>query len=224
MEELKTFRHEQKYVIPYYEMLSLRSKFNDLLTIDRNPNGYMVRSLYFDSANDEDYYDKLGGEVVRKKIRLRIYDTVKDYVKLEIKAKYDNNQLKESIVINRKMAKELIKGNYGVLLDIGTETAKKIYTIMSEGYYRPKVIIEYDRIAYLTTTTTRITFDFNVKRSYDFDNFFSDNINYFNVTDGKDIILEVKYDRCLEPYIGTILNNKEARYQSVSKYIMGRNV
>ena len=224
MEELKTFRHEQKYVIPYYEMLSLRSKFNDLLTIDRDSNGYMVRSLYFDSVDDEDYYDKLGGETIRKKIRLRIYDTVKDYVKLEIKAKYDNNQLKESIVINRKMAKELIKGNYGVLLDIGTETAKKIYTIMSEGYYRPKVIIEYDRIAYLTTTTTRITFDFNVKRSYDFDNFFSDNINYFNVTDGKDIILEVKYDRFLEPYISKILDNKVSRYQSVSKYIMGRNV
>ncbi len=224
MEELKTFRHEQKYVIPYYEMLSLRKKFNDLLTIDRNPNGYMVRSLYFDSVNDEDYYDKLGGETIRKKIRLRIYDTVKDYVKLEIKAKYDNNQLKESIVINRKIAKELIKGNYGVLLDIGTKTAKKIYTIMSEGYYRPKVIIEYDRIAYLTTTTTRITFDFNVKRSYDFDNFFSDNINYFNVTDGKDIILEVKYDRCLEPYISKILDNKVSRYQSVSKYIMGRNI
>ena len=224
MEELKTFRHEQKYVIPYYEMLSLRKKFNDLLTIDRDPNGYMVRSLYFDSVNDEDYYDKLGGETIRKKIRLRIYDTVKDYVKLEIKAKYDNNQLKESIVINRKMAKELIKGNYGVLLDIGTETAKKIYTIMSEGYYRPKVIIEYDRIAYLTTTTTRITFDFNVKRSYDFDNFFSDNINYFNVTDGKDIILEVKYDRFLEPYISKILDNKVSRYQSVSKYIMGRNI
>ncbi len=224
MEELRTFRHEQKYVIPYYEMLSLRKKFEDLLTVDRDPNGYMVRSLYFDSVNDDDYYDKLGGETNRKKIRLRIYDTVRDYVKLEIKAKYDTNQLKESIVINRSIAKELIKGNYGVLLDIGTETAKKIYGIMAKGYYRPKVIIEYDRIAYLTTTTTRITFDLNVRRSYDFDNFFSDKINYFKVTDGKDIILEVKYDSFLEPYITAILDNKVSRYQSVSKYIIGRNV
>ena len=95
---------------------------------------------------------------------------------------------------------------------------------MATGYYRPKVIIEYDRIAYLTTTTTRITFDLNVRRSYDFDNFFSDKINYLNVTDGKDVILEVKFDRFLEPYITMILNNKVSRYQSVSKYIMGRNV
>ena len=156
MEELKTFRHEQKYVIPYYEMLNLRKKFNDLLRIDRSPNGYMVRSLYFDSVNDEDYYDKLGGESNRKKIRLRIYDTKKDYVKLEIKAKHDVHQLKESIVIDKKTAKELINGNYRVLLDMNSETALKIYTIMTKGYYRPKVIIEYDRIAYLTNTTTRI--------------------------------------------------------------------
>ena len=154
----------------------------------------------------------------------RIYDTTSDFVKLEIKAKMDVHQLKESLIINKKIASELIKGNYGVLLDIKSDVANKIYSIMAKGYYRPKVIIEYDRIAYLTTTTTRITFDLNVRRSYDFDNFFNDKINYFNVTDGKDVILEVKYDRFLEPYITTVLNFKEARYQSVSKYIMGRNV
>ena len=224
MEELKTLRHEQKYVIPYEEMLNLRAKFEKLLTVDRNPNGYMVRSLYFDSVDDQDYYDKLGGEANRKKIRIRIYDTTSDFVKLEIKAKYDTNQLKESLIINKKIASELIKGNYGVLLEFNSDTAKKIYAIMAKGYYRPKVIIEYDRIAYITTTTTRITFDFNVRRSYDFNNFFNDKINYLNVTDGKDIILEVKYDRYLEKYISLILDGKTSRYQSVSKYIMGRNI
>lgn len=224
MEELRTLRHELKYVIPYEEMLNLRTKFEKLLTADRNPNGYMVRSLYFDSIDDQDYYDKLGGEPSRKKIRLRIYDTASDFVKLEIKAKEDVHQLKESLIINKKIASELIKGNYGVLLGFNSDTAKKIYAIMATGYYRPKVIIEYDRIAYLTTTTTRITFDFNIKRSYDFDNFFNDKINYLNVTDGKDIILEVKYDRYLEKYISLILDNKVSRYQSVSKYIMGRNI
>ena len=69
MGTLKTFRHEYKYIIPYEEMLSLRMKFNELLDIDRSYDGYMIRSLYFDSVNDNDYYDKLGGELSRKKIR-----------------------------------------------------------------------------------------------------------------------------------------------------------
>ena len=74
MSVLKTFRHEYKFVIPYEEMLALREKLNKLLDIDRNYDGYMIRSLYFDSINDSDYYDKLNGEMNRKKIRLRIYD------------------------------------------------------------------------------------------------------------------------------------------------------
>ena len=73
MQKLKTFRHEFKYNIPYEESLNLRSKFNELLRIDRSYNGYMIRSLYFDSIDDNDYYDKIGGECVRKKIRLKIY-------------------------------------------------------------------------------------------------------------------------------------------------------
>ena len=58
MKVLKTFRHEYKYMISYDEMLKLRSKLNKLLDIDRSYDGYMVRSLYFDSLEDNDYYDK----------------------------------------------------------------------------------------------------------------------------------------------------------------------
>ena len=175
MTTLKTFRHEYKYVIPYEEMLSLREKFNELLDIDRSYDGYMIRSLYFDSVNDDDYFDKLGGELSRKKIRLRIYDPNSDFVKLELKAKTDYHQLKESLIINKKDAIELINGKYDVLLNYSEDIAKKLYVIMSEGYYRPKVIIEYNRIAYMTKTTTRITFDFDIKKSNDYEKFFNEN-------------------------------------------------
>ena len=223
MGTLKTFRHEYKFVIPYEEMLPLRTKFNEALDIDRSYSGYMIRSLYFDSVNDDDYYDKLGGELVRKKVRLRIYDPASDFVKLEVKAKNDYHQLKESLIINKSDAKELIKGNYEVLLNYKDELAKKIYLIMKEGYYRPKVIIEYNRIAYMTKTTTRITFDFDIKKSNDYENFFKENINYFKMTDGKDVVLEVKFDRFLEPYVSKFLEKYISRGQSVSKYVMGRN-
>ena len=223
MEVLKTFRHEIKYIISYSEFLYLRKKLDDLLEIDRNQLGYMIRSMYFDSINDDDYYEKLSGEVNRKKIRLRIYDKEGELVKLEIKQKYDIHQLKESLIINKQEAQKLIDGEYSFLLDYNNDIANKIYTIMTEGYYRPKVIIEYNRIAYTSSGGTRITFDFDIKRSYDYDNFFKD-INYLDLTDKKDIILEIKYDRFLEPYITDIINNVIVRGQSVSKYIMGRNV
>jgi len=224
MEILKTFRHEYKYLITYQEMLAMRKKFNSLLTPDRTDQGYMVRSLYFDSVNDDDYYDKLGGEYQRKKIRLRIYDVNANKVKLEIKQKIDYHQLKESLIITKKDALELINGNYQVLLKYNDDLASRIYLILQTGCYHPKVIIEYQRIAYITSTTTRITFDFNIKKSDQIADFFNTEPNYLSLTTLPDIVLEVKFDRLLEPYIANILSNYSSRNQSFSKYVSGRNI
>lgn len=223
MEVLKTFRHEFKYLISYEDMLKLRSKLNKVLNIDRKDNGYMIRSLYFDSVNDDDYYDKLGGEINRKKIRLRIYEPNTNFIKLEIKAKYDVHQLKRSMILNKEAAIELINGNYDTLLKYNDDTAKEAYLILREGLYKPKTIIEYQRIAYTTATTTRITFDFDIKSTNDIEKFFDDKINYNNLTTKKDVVLEVKFDRFLEPYISTILADYSSCQQSVSKYVMARN-
>lgn len=222
MEVLKTFRHEYKFVIPYEEMLTLRNKLDDLLTLDQG-GSYKVRSLYFDSYDERDYFDKLNGEMIRKKIRLRIYDINSDKVKLEVKGKYDYHQLKESLIINRVDAERIINGEYNILLSYDNDLARRIYLYLSEGY-KPKVIIEYDRIAYITTTTTRLTFDFNIKRSNNYEKFFTNDINYLDIVDSKDVVLEIKFDRFLEPYIADILNSYNGRYQSVSKYMMGRNI
>lgn len=224
MEVLKTFRHEYKYRISYEDMLTLRGKLNEVLNIDRNEDGYLIRSLYFDSIEDTDYYDKLGGEINRKKIRLRIYEPNPKYVKLEIKTKYDIHQLKKSLVIDKNTANELIKENYDILLNYDDETAQEAYTILRKGLYKPKVIIEYNRIAYTTGTTTRITFDFDLRSSSDIDSFFNEDINYNNLSTKTDVVLEIKFDRFLEPYLSNILSSYGTRFESVSKYVMGRNM
>ena len=223
MEILKVFRHEYKYNISYEEMLRLREKLNDLLQIDRNYNGYMVRSLYFDSLNDIDYYEKLDGVINRKKIRLRIYEPNAKKVKLELKSKYDYHQQKESLVITKEEAEELIKENYGILLNHEEDIAKKIYIMLTTNCYKPKVVIEYQRIAYTTNNDTRITFDFNIKRSNQVETFFNEEINYLGITPPQQIVLEIKFNRFLEPHISNVLGKYIARKESVSKYVMGRN-
>ncbi len=220
MEILKTFRHEYKYVIPYGDMLKLRSKLDKVLKLDRN-RPYFVRSVYFDSPDDVDYYDKQGGEMIRKKLRIRIYDINSDLAKIEIKNKYDYHQLKESLVVSRDVVKRILNGDYHDLMSMDNDLAKRIYVLLQSGY-RPKVIIEYDRAAYITTTTTRITFDYNIKKSNDFEKFYTNDINYLELTNSNDVVLEVKFDRFLEPYISKILEHYTSRYQSVSKYVMGR--
>ena len=184
----------------------------------------MVRSLYFDSIEDDDYYQKLSGDMIRKKIRIRIYDVDSDFMKLELKGKYDIHQLKESLIINRKTCEQLIKGNYEVLLNYEDDIAKKIYLIMRERCYKPKCIIEYQRMAFISHNNTRITIDYEIKTSRFIENeLFDKEINYINITDPNQIVLEVKFDHFLEDYIGRILDKYVTSNASVSKYVMGRN-
>ena len=100
--------------------------------------GYIIRSLYFDSLYDRDFYDKEDGVEKRRKIRLRIYDPNQDFAMLEMKQKDGKNQLKRSLRITKKDAEELILGNYSVLLNYKEDFAAECYSIMNMYLYKPK--------------------------------------------------------------------------------------
>ena len=224
MSSIKVLRHEIKYSINETTMHNIRDKLKEVLQVDRNINGYMVRSLYFDSINDIDYHEKLEGAMIRKKIRMRIYDLESNKVKLEMKSKYDTHQLKESLLIDRQTAEQIIEGNYEVLLNYKDEVAKQIYLIMRENCYRPKSIIEYKRIAFFSSNDTRVTIDYDIKSCrYHNGEFFKKEINYLDITRPNEVVLEVKYNQFIESYINYILGNYIANKQSFSKYVMGRN-
>ena len=48
--------------------------------------------------------------------------------------------------------------------------------------------------------------------------------NFINLTNYNEVILEVKFDRFLEPYIAKVLKGDITSQESVSKYVMGRNL
>ena len=47
---------------------------------------------------------------------------------------------------------------------------------------------------------------------------------FINLTNYNEVVLEVKFDRFLESYIGKVLMENINSQESISKYIMGRNV
>ena len=87
--------------------------------------GYIIKSLYFDSLYNRDFFDKECGIEKRRKIRLRVYDSNQDFAMLEMKQKDGANQLKRSMKISKKDAEELINGNYSVLLNYKEDFASE---------------------------------------------------------------------------------------------------
>lgn len=223
---LSVLRSELKYWISYADSLRLQAELEKLLLPDRysEEGFYRVRSLYFDSLNQKDYVEKLDGAERRKKIRMRIYDESADVVKLECKQKSGALQHKESLLIGRQNAQRIMEGDYGSLLEEPEELAWRLYCDLTLGCYRPAVVIEYERCAYLYGEyNTRITIDRHVRSSeVELDLFERDLPWIYTVEDA--VILEVKFNETLIEPVKKLLAKYHLTNVAVSKYGSGRPI
>lgn len=220
-------RREIKYSISEVDYYCYLNLFNTILKMDPHSKegSYTVRSLYFDTPMNDDYYSKMSGEEVRKKIRLRLYDVHTERVKLELKRKINVNQVKETVWISATDAKALVEMKYDVLLKYEEKTAQTIYNIMSLGQYRPVVLIDYDRRAfYHEENNIRITLDSQIRSSeIDFD-LFSEDVLMVPAFTTYHAILEVKFNGDLFSWITEVLKGRDTVNQSLSKYCLSRSL
>jgi hypothetical protein len=219
-------RREIKFLIPLLQFKKLESKLLLTMTPDTigSLNGqYRVRSLYFDSFHDDDYYDVLKGVETHKKIRLRRYPPQERAIKLEYKSKRGINQQKTSISISRAQALQMINGDYAFLTELPDPNALPIYSEMATRAYQPKILIEYERQAYTAPgNDIRITFDTNIQASYDFSKLFSLKVNYTPLIAKDYGVLEVKYNGFLYTYLQNLLRCLDMLPSAMSKYVLAR--
>ena len=68
-------RREIKYILKGEEREKYINIFDSVLKRDSfsNNGSYKVRSLYFDTPYNKDFYEKINEQELRKKVRIRIY-------------------------------------------------------------------------------------------------------------------------------------------------------
>lgn len=222
---LKVNREEKKFLINIEEFRNKSHYLDELLIPDEHngADGYMIRSLYFDTVYDDDFFEKLEGVETRRKIRLRIYEPNAKIAKLEIKQKQGAMQLKRSLTMTREDAESLINGRYDVLLNYNEEFARECYALMQYKCYRPKTIVEYRRKAYIAKENKiRVTFDNNITATECSFDLFSDKLILNPVMDKFNVVLEVKFNGFLLDYIRSFINSINKSELSVSKYALAR--
>ena len=220
-------RKEVKYMVNEVSSHKLERTLQEIIKSDPHNgiNGYMIRSLYFDTIDDKDYHDKEDGAYNRRKIRLRIYDVNDDFAFLEMKQKTGDNQEKRSLKISKEDALKLCKSNYSCLLNYDSLFATECYTTMVSECYRPASIVEYDRRAYYANENNiRITFDQNIRATESNFNIFDKNLKLYPVLDLDKIVLEVKYNGFLLSYIKDVIKSIDKSSLSVSKYCLSRSI
>ena len=221
----RVLREEKKFLLSVDEFISLSHQVGHVMLADphNGTHGYTIRSLYFDTVYDRDYFEKQAGIELRRKIRLRCYDPKADYAMLEMKQKQGVSQLKRSLKLKRDDAIRLCAGDYAPLLSYREPFAAECYALMHTQCYLPKTIVEYNRKAFIAKENKiRVTFDNHIVSTESSFNLFDERLNMNPVLDPYTVVLEVKFNGFLLEYIKRMINPVNRSELSVSKYVLAR--
>ena len=221
-------RHELKFFISEMQYQVLSRQLDRVLW--RDPNGdenneYHIRSLYFDTIFDDALFDKLDGVQNRNKYRIRIYNFSDRLIKLECKTKVGSLISKRSLTIPRDLADQLIAGDTTDLEKTSSGLLSDVYREMTCGLLRPVVIVDYVREAYIhPAEEVRITFDKQLRSGMYSKDLFDPHVPTISPLDNQEIILEIKYNRVMPPYIRDLLTTYVggAVQCAISKYTICR--
>lgn len=225
MEEVK-FRHELKHYINFSDYISIKSRLRSIMNIDKNANEnneYKIRSLYFDNVYDKALMEKVIGAPKRDKFRIRFYNDNHEFIRLEKKSKIRGLCLKDSEKITKEECEKIINGDIEFLRDSNKKLFIDLYGEIKGNLLRPKTIVDYKREAYIYPIgNVRITFDKSIRTGLNNINMFDDNLPTIETIDNKYIVLEVKFDEFLPQIIRDIIQVRERRATSISKYEAAR--
>ena len=231
-------KKEYKYYVRLELFKALRERFlqhmrHDPHCRDRAEQNYNVRSIYFDTPRLLFYYEKLDGLKIRKKLRIRTYNSLSDdsIAFFEIKRKFGNTILKERAKVPLEEAPNLMNGANLHLINEKTNfqeraALNKFIYLTKKLDLESQTLITYEREALfgIDDDTVRVTFDLNV-RSYprpDLDQIFREQ-DLRTITD-KHFILEMKFYDRMPFWSRQILRDFSLRKQSISKYCNGLEV
>ena len=219
------YRVEDKYNCSETQLVMLQSRMEAALRPDSNeggPEGYSIVSLYFDDLQDSCLQDTEDGVNRRNKYRIRIYNDSLDVIKLEVKTKRDNRIQKWSRTISRSEMESLMRGECIAEESSFEDPATLFNVAIKNGGLRPKVIVAYERKAYVYEPgNVRITFDRNVRASSRVEDFGQRNISY-DFLQEYDKVLEVKYDEFIPDFLLQLLEVGNMQQSAYSKYQLCR--
>ena len=196
----RTVRNEWKYQISPASAVLLARRLAVFLKRDMHsrPDGYLIRSLYFDDIAESAFYDKLAGVNERTKYRLRYYDNDTDHIFLERKRKHGNLIEKDSVPVSKTTAAHMMRNMPLALDELSAPLMAEFAAQRSAHLMRPRVIVDYQRLAFVyVEQNVRITLDSNIRSNMFRTDSFFDRITTLPVLENGNVILEVKFDEYL---------------------------
>ncbi len=195
-------RFEQSYPLSLAKSRECQRYIEQVLWEDQHSkqspiSGYLVRTLYFDNQDSQtNQADNL------PELRLRIYNPKDEWALLELKAKKGFLHHKRSLPLTKEQAEHLSLGMYECLQALHHPFAHELYALMQKDNYRPKVLAEHYRRAFMMDfNNTRVTFDSGTRRCNKAECLFDEHPPYQPAKDSSLVVMDLKYSRFLLGYV-----------------------
>lgn len=218
------FRNELKYICSPMQLRLIQNRIKDICHPD--PHGgadgtYLITSVYFDDYNNNCYYEIENGIEPREKFRIRIYNRQMNYIALECKHKQFGKTFKEACSITQKQCHAFLHQRWFDTME-SEALINRFYIANNTKCLRPKVIVEYERTAYIYPQgNVRVTFDKYITTSTQIEDFGKQVMRRPVLPVGQQI-LEVKYDEMLPDFLYNALQVEHLRHMAFSKYYICR--
>lgn len=227
MTTIKKYRSEWKYCEDETTLCALRERLAALLPYDSyadESGQYVIHSLYFDDYKDTCARVNVSGEGKRFKYRIRYYGDNVQELWLEKKEKMSGYCHKRKCALTYEEYENIMSGQVmEVFWNTDNKLLKEFCVDIVTKHFMPKVIIDYEREAFVETITNiRITIDRNITASDEVDNFLTGDYLQIPILDQRKHVLEVKFDNVFPSYIKAALQGSVFVQRSFSKYYLGR--
>lgn len=222
-------RHELKYYVSISQYQILSRLLSQVLTTDVHAvsnNEYHIRSLYFDTFSNTALHEKISGTADRNKYRIRIYNFSDSFIRMECKSKINVYISKRSTRISKELCQQLIAGDPTGLEHSSSGLMRDVFREMRINLLKPVVVVDYVREAYVhPAEEVRITFDKQLRSGMRGTDIFNPHLPVIPpFKNPNQIIMEVKYNRLLPPYIAQLITQvaPTAHRSAISKYVICR--
>lgn len=159
--------------------------------------------------------------LLRKKYRIRIYDSSDRIIKMERKKKFGSWIYKEDAVLTRAEFEKILAGEYAFLLQSEQNLCREFYYECISQLLRPRVIVDYEREPWIMDEgTVRITFDKDVRAAVGGYDIFDKTLPALPVLEPGKLIMEVKFTEFLPGILRSLLPPASQEYTAVSKYVL----
>lgn len=230
-------RKENKYVIPMEQMDALRQDIAPYTIPDNHralqtSNVYEIRSIYYDSLDLKDYYEKHAGLQMRKKLRIRGYNTWGPDCEVFLEIKWKDNLYisKDRVPVKFEHVPDLLSGGdldryfpYRKDFPAAREKASRFLFHLKRSSRVPINLVTYTREAYIGkfNHSDRVTFDSNI-RSMMYpgiaDLYEDEKLKTFLKTE---FVLEWKSEHPTPRWFKRLILKYDLKKQAFSKYVRG---